>query len=146
MGSLSRRKQLILKSREPITCLLFSDSKETILKPRKQGIQFPKIHTGTLLSLQFVFLWYKYDFNWELQSPMLWFFILSNSGLSRRLKVLLTCVSYWDKKKKPWSLCHFFNGKGHCINRKFIIKKFMWLLGDYKNSTPNSININGILI
>lgn len=38
LGSLSRRKQLILKSRRAITCLLFSHSKETILKPRKQTL------------------------------------------------------------------------------------------------------------
>lgn len=90
LGSLSRRERLILKSRVSITCLLFSHSKETILKPRNQTLW------NTISQDAKEHFWFYSLFFFDINNVLTqnWFFTFSTNGFSRLLEghlpVLLT--------------------------------------------------------
>lgn len=107
LGSLSRRKRLILKSRVSITCLLLSHSKEIILKPRKQTLwntisQDAKEHF-CFYSLFFFYINNVLTQNYNHQS--------SDSSLLAPMdflgysEVTYLCFLLRQKKKEVWSLC-----------------------------------------
>lgn len=149
LGSLSRRKQLILKSRRAITCLLFSHSKETILKPRKQTLwntisQDAKEHF-CLYSLFLFDINNVLTLNYNHQS--------SDSSLLAPVDFLgyqeVTYLCFLLRQKKRCDLsAQFYDGRGYSKPTAEIEKLSSRNLYDLqkiiKISTPNVININSI--